>query len=54
MGLRLRHRTGDGLKTQENLVERYCDQPVHVIGTRFAGPTQGRIVRRNGGFRFEA
>jgi hypothetical protein len=40
--------------TRKTFVERYCDQPVHVIGTHFAGPTSGHIVRRNGGFRFVA
>jgi glyoxylase-like metal-dependent hydrolase (beta-lactamase superfamily II) len=40
--------------TRKKFVERYCDQPVHVIGTHFAGPTSGHIVRRGGGFRFEA
>jgi glyoxylase-like metal-dependent hydrolase (beta-lactamase superfamily II) len=40
--------------TRKKFVERYCDQPVHVIGTHFAGPTSGHIVRRNGGFRFVA
>jgi hypothetical protein len=27
---------------------------VTVIGTHFAGPTSGHIVRRSGEFRFEA
>jgi hypothetical protein len=35
-------------------VKRYADQPVSVIGTHFAGPTAGHIVRRNGGFVLEA
>lgn len=43
-----------GCSTRKAFVERYCDQPVSVIGTHFAGPTAGHIVRRNGGFRFEA
>jgi glyoxylase-like metal-dependent hydrolase (beta-lactamase superfamily II) len=43
-----------GCETRKAFVERYCDQPVTVIGTHFAGPTGGHIVRRNGAFRFEA
>jgi glyoxylase-like metal-dependent hydrolase (beta-lactamase superfamily II) len=43
-----------GSETRKAFVERYCDQPVTVLGTHFAGPTGGHIVRRNGGFRFEA
>jgi glyoxylase-like metal-dependent hydrolase (beta-lactamase superfamily II) len=39
--------------TRQKFVERYCDQPVHVIGTHFAGPTSGHIVRRGGKFLFE-
>jgi glyoxylase-like metal-dependent hydrolase (beta-lactamase superfamily II) len=39
--------------TRKAFVERYCDQPVTVVGTHFAGPTAGHIVRRNGEFRFE-
>ena len=41
-------------ETRKAFVARYCDQPVLVLGTHFAGPTAGHIVRRNGGFRFEA
>jgi glyoxylase-like metal-dependent hydrolase (beta-lactamase superfamily II) len=40
--------------TRRKFVERYCDQPVRVFGTHFAGPTAGHIVRRSGAFRFEA
>jgi len=40
--------------TRLKFVERYCDQPVQVLGTHFAGPTGGHIVRRSGSFRFEA
>ena len=41
-------------ETRKAFVERYCDKPITVIGTHFAGPTSGHIVRRDGGFRFEA
>ncbi|HJU28542.1 MAG TPA: MBL fold metallo-hydrolase, partial [Candidatus Binataceae bacterium] len=36
-------------ETRRQFVEKYCDQPVRVLGTHFAGPTAGHIVRRNGG-----
>ncbi len=39
--------------TRQGFVERYCDQPVKVFGTHFAGPTGGHIARRSGNFRFE-
>jgi len=39
--------------TRRKFVERYCDQAVQVLGTHFAGPTAGHIVRRGGAFRFE-
>jgi glyoxylase-like metal-dependent hydrolase (beta-lactamase superfamily II) len=42
------------VETRRQFVQRYCDQPVQVLGTHFAGPTSGHIVRSNGGFRFEA
>lgn len=42
------------VETRKSFVERYCDQPVLVLGTHFAGPTGGHIARRNGTFRFEA
>ena len=41
-------------ETRQAFVKRYADQPVRVLGTHFAGPTAGHIVRRNGGFVFEA
>jgi glyoxylase-like metal-dependent hydrolase (beta-lactamase superfamily II) len=42
------------VETRKSFVERYCDQPVMVFGTHFAGPTGGHIARRSGAFRFEA
>jgi glyoxylase-like metal-dependent hydrolase (beta-lactamase superfamily II) len=44
----------EAVETRESFVERYCDQPVTVFGTHFAGPTGGHIARRSGAFRFEA
>ncbi len=43
-----------GSDTRQKFVEKYCDQPTQVLGTHFAGPTAGHIVRRSGAFRFEA
>jgi glyoxylase-like metal-dependent hydrolase (beta-lactamase superfamily II) len=40
--------------TRQGFVKRYCDQPVRVFGTHFAGATGGHIARRGGNFRFEA
>jgi glyoxylase-like metal-dependent hydrolase (beta-lactamase superfamily II) len=39
--------------TRQKFVERFCDQPIRVLGTHFAGPTAGHIVRRSGAFHFE-
>ncbi len=41
------------IETRRGFVERYGDRPVLVIGTHFAGPTAGHIVRRDGRCRFE-
>jgi glyoxylase-like metal-dependent hydrolase (beta-lactamase superfamily II) len=43
----------EAAETRKSFVERYCDQPVKVIGTHFAGPTGCHIARRSGAFRFE-
>ncbi len=40
-------------KTRRAFLERYADGPVLVIGTHFATPTIGRIVRKGAAFRFE-
>jgi glyoxylase-like metal-dependent hydrolase (beta-lactamase superfamily II) len=42
-----------GGDTRQKFIERFCDQPVQVLGTHFAGPTAGHIVRRGGAFHFE-
>jgi hypothetical protein len=42
-----------GADTRRKFIERFCDQPIRVIGTHFAGPTAGHIVRRGGNLRFE-
>ena len=41
------------LQTRREFLERYGDTPVLVLGTHFATPTAGRIVRKGGAFRFE-
>jgi glyoxylase-like metal-dependent hydrolase (beta-lactamase superfamily II) len=38
--------------TRKKFVERFCDQPVQVLGTHFAGPSSGHIVRSGGKFLF--
>ncbi len=39
--------------TRSGFVERYSDRPVLIIGTHFAGPTAGRIVKDGGSFRLD-
>jgi glyoxylase-like metal-dependent hydrolase (beta-lactamase superfamily II) len=41
------------VETRRQFVERYCDKPIQVFGTHFAGPTAGHIARRSGAFHFE-
>lgn len=39
-------------QTRRKFLDTYTDQPVTIIGTHFAGPTSGRIVRQPEGTRF--
>jgi glyoxylase-like metal-dependent hydrolase (beta-lactamase superfamily II) len=39
-------------RTRREFLERCCDRPVLVLGTHFATPTGGRIVRDGDAFRF--
>jgi glyoxylase-like metal-dependent hydrolase (beta-lactamase superfamily II) len=39
-------------KTRRAFCERYADSGTLVFGTHFAVPTAGKIVRKNGSFRF--
>ena len=39
--------------TRRGIIERYADRPVLVIGTHFAGPTAGRVVRDGDAFRLD-
>ena len=38
--------------TRRAFLERYANRPVLVLGTHFATPTGGRIIRDAGAFRF--
>jgi glyoxylase-like metal-dependent hydrolase (beta-lactamase superfamily II) len=40
--------------TRQTFLDRYADRPVLIIGTHFAGPTAGRIVRDGDAFRLDA
>ena len=39
-------------QTRRDFLARYADRPVLVIGTHFATPTAGRIVRDGAAYRF--
>ena len=39
--------------TRQAFVEQFADSPVLVVGTHFAGPTAGRIVRDGASFRLD-
>lgn len=39
--------------TRDTFLARYADRPVLIIGTHFAGPTAGRIVKDGGTFRLD-
>ncbi len=39
--------------TRESFIERYAGQPVLIIGTHFAGPAAGRIVRDDDSYRLD-
>ena len=41
-------------RTRRAFLERYAGRPVLVLGTHFATPTGGRIVREGGAWRFAA
>ncbi len=40
-------------ETRGAFLERYADRPVLVIGTHFAAPTAGRVVRDGDSFRLD-
>ena len=42
-----------GCKTRREFAERYADRPVLVLGTHFATPSAGHIVKHDGAFRFK-
>jgi hypothetical protein len=39
------------LATRRAFLERFADRPTLVIGTHFAGPTAGRLVRDGDAYR---
>jgi glyoxylase-like metal-dependent hydrolase (beta-lactamase superfamily II) len=39
-------------RTRAAFIDRYCDTPTLIIGTHFAGPTAGRLVRDGDTLRF--
>jgi glyoxylase-like metal-dependent hydrolase (beta-lactamase superfamily II) len=41
------------LETRKEFLERYADRPVLVLGTHFANPVGGRIVRDGDTYRFD-
>jgi glyoxylase-like metal-dependent hydrolase (beta-lactamase superfamily II) len=41
-------------QTRRAFMERYADTPTLVIGTHFAGPTAGRLVRDGDAYRLDA
>jgi len=45
---------GAARRTRRQFLERHADRPVRVLGTHFATPTAGRIVRDGAVFRFDA
>jgi len=42
----------EATRTRQRLLDRHADSDLLVIGTHYAPPTAGRIVRRSGGIRF--
>jgi glyoxylase-like metal-dependent hydrolase (beta-lactamase superfamily II) len=40
-------------ETRDHFLERYADRPVLIIGTHFAGPTAGKIVRDGRAYRLD-
>jgi glyoxylase-like metal-dependent hydrolase (beta-lactamase superfamily II) len=45
--------SAQALQTRDNFLRQYSDEPILVIGSHFATPTAGRIVRDGEVFRFE-
>jgi hypothetical protein len=43
----------EAIATRRAFLERYGDQPILVLGTRFATPSAGRIVGDGDAWRFE-
>ncbi|MEM7099356.1 MAG: MBL fold metallo-hydrolase [Pseudomonadota bacterium] len=47
------HNQDNAAATRDIFVKQYSDQPVLIIGTHFAGPTAGHIVRDGDSFRLD-
>ena len=48
------HEPAQATRTRTDFLQRYSDRPVLVIGTHFAGPTAGRVVRDGDRYRLDA
>lgn len=48
------HDAHQSRRTRLEFLARCCDQPVRVIGTHFAAPTAGRIVRDGDAYRLDS
>jgi glyoxylase-like metal-dependent hydrolase (beta-lactamase superfamily II) len=46
------HDPTDAVRTRSRLFAEWADQPILVIGTHFAAPTAGHVVRDGAAFRF--
>ena len=46
--------TEQALDTRRDFLARYADTPTLVIGTHFAGPTAGRVVRDGEAYRLDS
>ena len=41
------------MSTRKAFLDRYADRPVLVIGTHFAGPTAGHVIRDGDAYRLD-
>jgi glyoxylase-like metal-dependent hydrolase (beta-lactamase superfamily II) len=48
------HEPTTSIATRRAFFERFADTPTLIIGTHFGGPTAGRLMRHEGGFRLDA
>lgn len=45
---------GQAIRTRESFIDRYGDKPVLILGTHFATPSAGRIVKDGAIWRFDS